>query len=208
MIDPIYFDAAAKIIEEAEVVFTTINHDVLLPLADHLAFAAKRAIDNVQIPNPFIADIRVLFGSEYAVVLKCRETIEQMTGYRITDDEAGFIAFHIHSGLSDEQATDILKRTQTIDECILMTEEMLGYTISRESLGGIRLVSHLYYMIERSKKGERINVYLNDFARANHPKAAEVAEKLCQYMESCLGIQIRKEEIGFLAIHIQSIVIA
>ena len=46
-----------------------------------------------------------------------------MTGYRISDDEAGFIALHIHSGLSDEQVSDTLKTTQIIDDCILMIEE-------------------------------------------------------------------------------------
>ena len=41
-IDPVYIEAAGKIIEEAELVFDTIKRDILLPLADHIAFAAKR----------------------------------------------------------------------------------------------------------------------------------------------------------------------
>ena len=50
-------------------------------------------------------------GVKYAVALKSREIIEKMTGYRISDDEAGFIALHIHSGLSDEQVSDCLLYT-------------------------------------------------------------------------------------------------
>ena len=60
-IDPIFLEAAARIIDEAEVVFDSINHDILLPLADHIAFAARRAAERIEIPNPFIADIKALF---------------------------------------------------------------------------------------------------------------------------------------------------
>ena len=37
-IDPVYIEAAGKIIEAAEQVFDTIKRDILLPLADHIAF--------------------------------------------------------------------------------------------------------------------------------------------------------------------------
>lgn len=115
-IDPIFLEAAGKIIEEAEEIFNSINPDILLPLADHIAFAAKREKEKIHIPNPFIADIKALFGREYTVVLNCRDSVEKMTGYHISDDEVGFIALHIHSGLSDEHVTETLKITQTIDE--------------------------------------------------------------------------------------------
>ena len=204
-IDPIFLEAAARIIDEAEIVFDTINHDILLPLADHLAFASKRAKERIYIPNPFIADIKALFGREYAVVLKCREIIEEVTGYHITDDEVGFVALHIHSGLSDEHVTEILKVTQTIDECLLLIEKSLKQEIGRESLSGIRLMSHLYYMIARIKTKEDIHVDLNTFIRQNYPKAGKVAEKVCAYISQEFEIPIEKKEMGFLAVHIQSI---
>lgn len=204
-IDPVFLEAAARIIDEAEVVFDSINHDILLPLADHIAFAAKRATERIYIPNPFIADIKALFGREYAVVLKCRDIIEEMTGYHITDDEVGFVALHIHSGLSDEHVTEILKVTETIDECLLLIENLLGQNISRESLAGIRLMSHLYYMIARIKAEEDIHIDLNEFIRMKYPKAGKAAEKVCAYMAEKLQTEVERKEIGFLAVHIQTI---
>ena len=41
-IDPVYIETAGKIIAEAEKVFDSVNGDILLPLADHIAFAVKR----------------------------------------------------------------------------------------------------------------------------------------------------------------------
>ena len=41
-IDPVYIEAAGRIIQEAEKVFDSVRRDILLPLADHiLTFAAK-----------------------------------------------------------------------------------------------------------------------------------------------------------------------
>lgn len=42
-IRPVYLEAAGKILDEAETVFAKVCHDNLLPLADHIALAAKRA---------------------------------------------------------------------------------------------------------------------------------------------------------------------
>ena len=69
-------------------------------MADHIAFAAHRAQNDTFFANPLIQDIKILFGKEYAVALECRRTVEELTGYQISDDEAGFIALHIDSGLS------------------------------------------------------------------------------------------------------------
>lgn len=206
-IAPKYLEAAGRIIDEAEVVFGTINPDILIPLADHIAFAAKRAEENIYIPNPFIADIKALFGKEYTVVVKSREIIERMTGYRITDDEAGFIALHVHSGLSDTQVSETLKITQIIDECMLNIEKMLNQDISRESLGGIRLMSHLYYMIARAKAQEVLNIDLNHFVEENYARAGMVARHICRYVEDRLRIPVKSQEEGFLAVYIQTIIL-
>lgn len=176
-----------------------------MPLADHIAFAAKREQEKIFLSNPFVPDIKILFGKEYAVALKSREIIEKMTGYRISDDEAGFIALHIHSGLSDEQVSDTLKTTQIIDDCILMIEECLGDKIRQDSCAYIRLMSHLYYMVVRAKTGEAVNIELNDFIRCKYPKAGQISEVICHYIEKKLEKKLDKEEVGFLAIHIQRI---
>ena len=204
-IDPVFIEAAGKIIEAAEQVFDTIKRDILLPLADHIAFAAKREQEKIFLSNPFVPDIKILFGKEYAVALKSREIIEKMTGYCISDDEAGFIALHIHSGLSDEQVSDTLKTTQIIDDCILMIEECLGDKIRQDSCAYIRLMSHLYYMVVRAKTGEAVNIELNDFIRCKYPKAGQISEVICHYIEKKLEKKLDKEEVGFLAIHIQRI---
>lgn len=205
-IDPVYIEAAGRIIDEAEKVFDSVNGDIILPLADHIAFAAKREKDKIFLANPFVPDIKILFGKEYAVAMESRKIIEEMTGYRISDDEAGFIALHIHSGLSNEQVSETLRITQIIDESMQIIEARTGREMQKESLSYIRLMSHLYYMAARAKTGEDVNIDLNAFVRENYPEAGKIAELVCRNMEEKLQKTIMPEEIGFLAIHIQRMI--
>ena len=205
-IRPEFIEAAGRIIDEAEKMFRNVSRDILLPMADHIALAAKRAEEDRQIPNPFTPDIRVLFEKEYAAALKGREIIRELTGCEISEDEVGFITLHIHAGLSDEQVSEALETTRIIDEGISIIEEAFGQEFEEDSLAYTRLMSHLYYMVARTRKGESAKADFNDFIFANYPKTGDAAAEVCRYMEGQLRKPVAKEEIGFLAIHIQRVI--
>ena len=205
-IQPGFIEAAGRIIEEAEKVFSEVNHEILLPMADHIALAAKRAKENRQIPNPFTPDIRVLFSKEYTVAMRGRDIIREMMGYEISDDEVGFLTLHIHAGLSDEQVSVTLDTTRIINEGIRMIEKGFSRKLQEDSLAYTRLMSHLYYMVARTRNGESTKVDFNDFIFTNYPETGRVAEMVCSYMGNELKKPVAKEEIGFLAIHIQRVI--
>ena len=202
-IEPVYVEAAGRIIEEAERVFDKISPDILLTLADHIAFAARREQQRMYVPNPFIPDIKVLFGKEYAVAIKSRDIIKEYAGYEISDDEAGFIALHIHSGLSHEQVSETLKYTQIISQCMQMIVEAAEKTVQEESLTYTRLLSHLYYILVRTKNGSKVGVDLNCYMEEQYPVAMEVARKVCNFIEEQIQIELEDLEKGYLAIHIE-----
>lgn len=202
-IEPIYLEAAGRIIEEAETVFDSISPDILLPLADHIAFAARRQREKVFIPNPFIPDIKVLFGKEYTVALKSRSIIKELAGYEISDDEAGFIALHIHSGLSHEQVSDTLRDTQLIGESMQKIGQLAGKEFDVNSMRYVRVPGYLYYMILRTRTKETVDIELNDFMRKNYPEAMNIARQICDFIEERTGMDVDEQEAGYLAVHIQ-----
>lgn len=202
-IEPIYIEATAKIIDIAETVFKNINRDILLPLADHIALAAKRAKENSQIPNPFTSDIRLLFPEAFEIAQKGKTVLKEMTGYELSDDEAGFIALHIHAGIGGGRAADTLDATRITEECMQIIENHFKIRLQKDYHGYRQLLSHLYDMLARTQKDEPINVDLNDFVWERYPEAADAAAQVCAYMETQLGKLVLKDEIGFLAIHIQ-----
>ena len=184
-IRPEFIEAAGRIIDEAEKVFQK---------------------ENRQMPNPFTPDIRVLFAKEFAVALKGREIIRDLIGYEISDDEVGFITLHIHAGLSDEQVSVTLDTTRIINEGIAMIEKAYEQRFDTDSLAYTRLMSHLYYMVARTRNGESTNADFNDFISSNYPRTGRVAQEVCSYMGRELKKTVAKEEIGFLAIHIQRVI--
>lgn len=201
-IKPVYLEAAGKILEEAEKVFERVSHDSLLPLADHIALAAKRAEEGRQLANPFTPDIKALFEAEYQTALKGREILRALSGFEISDDEAGFIALHIHAARSDERVSETLDNTRIINQALGMIGEAFGLRMEQDSLGYNRMMSHIYYMIVRAKKGERVKADLNEFVSLKYPREYQAAEQICRWMEGELKNPVTEEETGFLAIHI------
>ena len=57
---PIFLEIAHEIIKEAEMKFKALDNHILLPLADHIAFAIERIEGNIKFENPFTDDIRFL----------------------------------------------------------------------------------------------------------------------------------------------------
>ena len=202
-IEPVYLEAAGRIIEEAERVFDQISSDILLALADHIAFAARREQQKIYVPNPFIPDIKVLFGKEYAVAIKSRDIIKEYAGYEISDDEAGFIALHIHSGLSHEQVSETLRDTQIISQSMQMIVHESKRLVDEGALTYTRLLSHLYYMLVRTRSGNRVGVDLNSHMEEKYPMAMETAGKVCDFITDQIQMELDDLERGYLAVHIE-----
>ena len=57
-ISPIFIEIAGGIIEEAEKQFGNVDNHILLPLADHIAFAIKRMEQGIELKNPFAKEIK------------------------------------------------------------------------------------------------------------------------------------------------------
>lgn len=204
-IDPAYIEMTARIIDEAEKSLGPLRHDILIPMADHIALAVNRAREGCELPNPFKHDIQALFNREYQAALAGQAMIEETVGVEISADEVGYITLHIHAGLSDEKVSEALETARLVKEAVSQIGELSGLAPAADSLGYNRLVSHVRYMIARTRKGERANLDMEDYARANFPEVYAVAEEVCRNMSKQLRLPVAKEEVGFLAIHIQRI---
>mgnify|MGYP000254451032 CR=1 FL=1 len=94
------------------------------------------------------------------------------------------------------------------DTSLYFTSSAYEKEMQKEALNYIRLMSHLYYMVVRTKTGEAVNIDLNEFVQEKYPEAMKIAALICDNMAEKLERQIMQEEVGFLAIHIQRMVAA
>lgn len=204
-VEPVYFEIANEIIIEAEKAFGKIDNSILLPLADHIAFAIKRMNNGVEITNPLNEDIHALFSREYEVALKGRDIIRNAVGVDINNDEVGYITLHIHSALGEEKVAESMEIARALHECIENIEADLKISIDAASFSYSRLMSHIKYMVVRGRNGEKIQLDMNNYIKSQFPKAYEISEKTCRYLCDKLKIVLDDVEIGYLAMHIMRV---
>ncbi|HIS49729.1 MAG TPA: PRD domain-containing protein [Candidatus Gallacutalibacter pullistercoris] len=204
-IDPIYLGIANAIIQEAQKAFGKLDTSILIPMADHIAFAARRIQKNAPISNPLTPDIKALFPQEFQIARRGGEIILEQAGISFSDDELGYIALHIHSSLESMQVSQAMQTARTIRECVELVQAETGARIDVSSLSYDRLMSHIKYMAIRILKGERLSVDVNHLMQESCPAAFEISEKICRQLSQTLERPVNETEVGYLAMHIQRV---
>lgn len=202
---PIYLEIAHEIIKVAEVKFDKLDNHILLPLADHIAFAIERIEGQIQFENPFTNDIRFLYEQEFEVALKGQAIIADKTGYQISDDEIGYIALYIHSAISDTKVSQSMNVAIIMGAAIKQIEKDCNMTIKAGSFAYSRLMYHFRFMIARVMTNEKLNSDMIDYTKAHLPYAFAVATNICKKLENELGKPFSEREVSYLALHIERI---
>ena len=205
-VEPECLEIAGAIMDEAEKVFGRIDRKIIFPLADHLAFAIRRAQSGELMKNPLNPDIRTMFYSEYKVATCAYPQILSKFGVKITEDEVGLIALHVHASIVDEKVSDALQTARIVRECISLIEEQTGEKLEVTSLGYNRMMNHIRYMVMRIHSGEKLSVNLNDYMKSHYPQAYSIAETVCNDLKGKVEGVFQTAEIGYMAMHIQRVI--
>lgn len=205
-IDPEVLDAAEGICEDARAAFGAVDPKMLLPLADHLAFAVARAREGGALANPLTEDIRALFPREFEVARRGVEALERALGVHLGDDEVGLVALHVHSSLDAVHVSQAMEVAQLTRACIDAVERITGSSIDVASYDYNRLMTHVKYMATRILRGERLSIDVNGTIRASAPESYRAAAAVCAEMEQRFGEPVSELEVGYLAMHIARVV--
>ena len=93
-----------------------LNESIHISLADHIHTAILNMQDGVAIPNPLILDLKRYYSEEYGVALQGIDIIENNLGYRLPEDEAGFIAMHFVNAQYGNENTNVKKMIEFVRE--------------------------------------------------------------------------------------------
>lgn len=88
---------------------------IYVSLTDHMNNAFKMFDEGFKNANPLIWEIKKFYPKEFAVGLKALEFIEDETGKRLSEDEAGNIALHLINAQvnsSYNKVADVAQQTQ------------------------------------------------------------------------------------------------
>lgn len=201
--DPAFLELAGKIVEYAEQELGEINHNILIPLADHIAVAVERMQNGILLENPFHTDIRILYAEEYRVAETCRNMILASVGCRLCEEEVGYIALHIRAGRMGEKLEESLQMVSLLKLAVQSVEAALGITFAPDSFAFERFKAHLRYLIVRIRDEEPVTLDMDEYARTRFPESYRLAGEICAQMGEALKKDVPKEAVGHLAIHIE-----
>ncbi len=201
-IDPTVLDIAEDIYMDARLTLGHIDPNMLLPLADHLAFAVARVRGGGAVDNPLTEDIRALFPREFEVAHRGVSELERRLGIVLGDDETGLIALHVHSALDSGHVEQAMQVAQLTRACIDAVERLTGAEIDVSSMDYNRLMTHVKYMVTRIINDERLSIDVNAMIRSEAPRSYQTAEAVCSEMTHLLGKPVSTLEVGYLAMHI------
>ena len=203
-LEPEFLELSSEIIAMAEGRFKNIDRNILLPLADHIAFAIARIKSGLNITNPFVNDICMLYPEEYEIAKMGKQLIYERCGYEINEDEVGYITLHIHSAMG-EQVDEGMLVAVIINESIQQVEKECGVEIDVHTLSYSRLLTHMKYLLARLRDGEILALDMEEYTRTNFPYSYNVAQHIIERIERTIRKEIPKVEIGYLALHIERV---
>ncbi len=199
--------AAGRIAELAhEHLATRANQSLILPLADHLAFAAGRAERGERIEFPLLWEVSQLYPNEYELGRQGIVIANEELGVVLDPDEAVAIAMHlVNVQFAGPGHSSAMLMTETISRVITVIEQTFAISIDRHSMACARFVTHLRYVFARVAGDKQIvepHPTLFDAISTAHPEAMQCAVKVQYLIEVAFATSLTLDETAYLGLHI------
>ncbi len=180
-----------------------LDEEMHIRLTDHIAFTIFRIQKNDKIDNPFMIEIETLYSKEMELARQAIKLLEKALNISIPDEEAGFIALHIHSLKTKDKLSNTIKYAYICNSAIEIIEDELGIEIDRKSIDYARFASHIRYAVERILKKITIKNELLSAIKKTYKDSYKLAKEVGKMMEEELYESVPKEEVGYLTLHIE-----
>lgn len=182
---------------------STITEEMHIRLIDHIAFTIYRLQHHDTIENPFIVEIETLYSQEYEIARQAVRLLEKSVAMAIPDSEIGFITLHIHTLRSNGKLSSTIKNAYICNSVLELIEDELRIEVDRKSIDYARFVCHIRFAAERITQNIPIRNDLLMSIRKTYKNSYKLAQKVSQFMEEELALNVPETETGFIAMHIE-----
>jgi transcriptional antiterminator len=205
-VDTAVIQVAEDIIELAKKQLGQALHPrVYVALTDHINFTLIRLSQGMEIKNPFISEIEVMYPDEFYVATQGAKLIVEKLGVSIPREEIGFIALHLHAARHNRSVGESLKHSQVINKVIQHIEMQIGPLQEHSGLNYTRLLTHLQSSIHRVITQTAIENPFMEHLKKDFTRSYELARQVGDILEKELQVKVPDAEIGYLTIHLERI---
>jgi len=205
-----YIKASEKIISYAKKILNEeFDEHIYIALTDHIAYAIKRTLANINIKNPLLWEIQRIYQKEYEVGLWALDFLEKELGVKMPEDEAGFIALHLINSSIGHSMEETMNITTIVQDVLNIIKYYFSIEFDENDISYDRLLTHLKYFAKRitSKKGfEEEEEEILELIKEKYKDQYNCALKIRDYIDKNYEYKINEGELVYISLHLQRVV--
>lgn len=189
------------------------NANLMLTLADHIAFAIERAQKGIYVKMPSIYELEINYPLEVKIGKWFIAAIVQEFQIKLPKSEAQGIAMHFinargkcsggeETAFIEEHYEKILQQTTQI------IERELDVCVKRGTFSYARFATHIQYLLKRAYEqkyidSDNLRMYLS--LRGEFEEISDCVDVICDYYKNTWSLELSEEEKAYLIIHINRV---
>ena len=186
-----------------------LNDQLFVTMFDHLVYAIERSQKDIILPNRLLWEVRRFYPQEYAAAQEIRAFLNQRLQIQLPEEEAGNIAFHlVNAQTENPDMGRTLQALRMLKDIYNIVQLSCGQKINENSLHYSRFLTHMQYFIERVLDQKMLgseDLSVLEPVLEKCPQAASCAQKIADYVQKNLQVEVPHEEIIYLTIHMMRI---
>lgn len=187
-----------------------LNDQAFVTLFDHLIFALERYEKKVVLQNRLLWEIRQFYPSQFALGLQLTDYLNRRLHIELPEEEAGNIAFHlVNVQTENPNMEQTMMTVRMLKDIFNIVQFSFAGMIRKDSIHYTRFATHAQFFIQRVLENKMLSdTDLSIFENivTQYPESYQCACKIQNYVRQNTGVEIPREEILYLTMHIARIV--
>lgn len=183
-----------------------VGDHVLLPLADHISFALRRAKEGAGIDYPLRWEVTALYPAEVAFARKALKIVARRRGVRLPEMEAVPLALHlVNAQFGAADISDTVRMTEVFSDALALVANRLRAHLDEESVNVARFAAHLRFLFLRRRDGNRpveSDIGLREAVRVAKPAEYDAAVAIGELLRERFDWTVGEDEVLYLALHV------
>lgn len=189
------------------------NANLIMTLADHLAFAMTRAKKGIYTPMPSIYEMEQNYPVEVGIGRQIVSAMEQAFHVKLPKSEVQGVAMHfINASLGSPSSGQLTAEEQyetILERMTQIVEYALQVTIRRDTFNYARFATHVQYLLKRVQEDSSIdsdNLQVYASIRDEYRDVSACVDQIHEYLQRNWSIDLSEEEKLYLIMHINRVI--
>lgn len=208
----IQFTANQLLTVQDELPYETTSN-LVLTLADHIAFAIERAQKGIYVRMPSIYEIELNYPAEVKIGRCFVSEIRKKFHVPLSKNEVQGIAMHLINAQDGAKLSEKVPEVeQFYDEILAHTtriiEQELNVQVQQNTFNYARFATHIQYLLARALEHKQIdsrNLLMYQSVRSEFPKISDCVDKVSEYYRDEWALSLSEEEKLYLIMHVNRV---